>query len=177
MKTEHRLNKVKSKPYLNWFRNELNTVNCKVAKWIDWDPDSSEYFANIEMRKVTVPIPECEWSFLVALHELGHVSTGYRLYSYLTEFNAELWAVKRAKDLYSIDNEDYIEDAKRYVKRHLVEDLLFSDLLLQDVKPYVLKWLDETPTSIAQTIVDAIDRNLVTTDFGRLDRKYWADQM
>jgi hypothetical protein len=92
------------------------------------------------------------------------------------EYNAELWAIKRAKDSYGIVNTEYVSDAKEYVKKHLMENLLFSDLLLQDVKPYVLNWLQETPTSIAQCIAKRIQDGLVKSDFGRLEDSYWLNQ-
>lgn len=134
--------KAQSKPYYEWLRNELKVVNCKVARWLPWNPESSDYFADIDSRRVTIPIPVCEWSFLVALHELGHVSTGFRLRHYLMEYNAEKWAIKRAKEKYGIHSEEYIQDAKSYVQWHLDHELECTELTMDKVKPYVLDWIN-----------------------------------
>lgn len=137
------LKQANAKPYYKWFRNELNLTNCKVAKWLVWDPDNGDYFADIDSRRVTVPIPVCDWSFLVALHELGHVSTGFRLRHYLMEYNAERWAIKRAKESYGVYSEEYVQEAKSYVKWHLDCELKHTELTIDKVKPYVLEWIEE----------------------------------
>lgn len=148
--TNQKLSIANSKPYLGWLREQLSTTNCKVRKWLDWDPDNGEYLALIDSRMIITPIPVCDWSFLVALHELGHVSTGYRLHSYLMEYNAEKWAIKRAEEAYGIACPEYVEDAKNYVRNHLVENLSYTGLSVDKVKPYVLDWLGETKQSILE---------------------------
>lgn len=152
--SKQKLREASKKPYVGWIRNELQITNSKVRKWCDWNPDGGDYEANIETRGIIIPIPVCEWSFLVGLHEIGHVSTGSRLYSYLMEYNAEKWAIKRAKESYSVINEEYEEDARRYVKQHLIANLQESDLKITKVKPYVLSWLNETPESIMECITN-----------------------
>lgn len=139
-----RLKQVSHLPYLPWVREQLYITNTSVRKWADWDPESDVYEAHFENRSVVIPIPVCDWSFLVALHEIGHISTGDRLHSYLREYNTERWAIKRAKDAYGITNADYVMDARAYVKMHLIQDLQCTSLKLNKVKPYVLDWIGET---------------------------------
>jgi hypothetical protein len=165
----------KSKPYNKWLKEQLSITKTKVHRWFVWDEDADVYQAYIESRRVAIPTPECDWSFLVCLHEIGHVSTGYRLHSYLMEYNAEKWAIKRAKEAYDIYLDEYVLDAKQYVKMHLVENLLFSELKVDKVKPYVLSWLDETPKSIADHIIKLYQDNLIDTSFHKVDLKYWSN--
>lgn len=134
--------------YVQWIKEQLNQVNCKVHKWVEWDINHGEFEAFIDSRRVVIPTPVDDWSFLVALHEIGHVSTGHRLYSYLMEYNAEKWAITRAKDSYGIVCKEYEEDAKNYVRSILIGELMFSGLQPDKVKSYVLEWLGETKESI-----------------------------
>lgn len=162
--------------YKDWVKNELKITNTKVRKWLEWIPEGDNgYQAFIESRRVNIPIPQCDWSFMVALHEIGHVSTGYRMHSYLMEYNAERWAIKRAKKTYNIESADYIQDAKEYVKDHLLENLLFSDLDINKVKPYVLEWIGETKLSISQQIIQMHhDGQIQSGSFEPVDIKYWS---
>lgn len=143
-----RFKQVSHLPYLLWVREQLDITNTRVRKWVDWDPESEVYEAHFDDRSVVIPIPICDWSFLVALHEIGHISTGDRIHSYLREYNTERWAIKRAKDAYGIANDEYDVDARAYVKTHLIEDLQCTSLKLNKVKPYVLDWIGETVDTI-----------------------------
>lgn len=143
------------KEYLKRVREQLQITNTKVRKWVDWDDDYI-YEAFSETRYVIIPKPTDEWSFLVALHEIGHISTGERRHSYLQEYNAEKWAIKRAKEHYGIENPEYIEDAKIYVKKHLITNLLQTDLKLEKVKTYVLEWIGETHESIKKILQEEL---------------------
>lgn len=162
--SKQKLREASKKPYVGWIRKELEITNTKVRKWCDWNPDGGDYEANIETRGITIPIPVCEWSFLVGLHEIGHVSTGSRLYSYLMEYNAEKWAIKRAKESYGVINEEYEEDARQYVKQHLIANLRESDLKITKVKPYVISWLNETPESIMGYLTNDENEQPVNTN-------------
>jgi hypothetical protein len=129
------------KPYEDWLREQLKLTKVRVRRWKDWDP-YTVYEAFIDARSVIIPKPVCDWSFLVALHEIGHISTGERLYGYLQEYNAEQWAIKRAKT-YGIESKSYVADAKRYVRKHLLEDLAYTTLPLEKVSKRVLEWLGD----------------------------------
>lgn len=144
-----------TKNYSQWIKDQLHTVKCKVHQWKEWNEEGS-YEAFIDTRRVIIPVPVDDWSFLVALHEIGHVSTGHRLYSYLMEYNAEQWAIKRAKDCYNIVCPEYEEDAKNYVRSKLLGELKYSELSIHQVKSYVLDWLGETKESILQ-LVDEVN--------------------
>jgi hypothetical protein len=162
--------------YREWLKSELKITNTKVRKWLKWIPEGDNgYQAFIESRQVNIPIPECEWSFMVGLHEIGHVSTGYRVHSYLMEYNAEQWAIKRAKQTYNIESAEYIQDAKDYVKDHLLENLLFSDLKIDKVKPYVLEWIGETKLSMSQQIIQMHnDGQIESGSFEPVDINFWS---
>jgi hypothetical protein len=140
--------------YTNWIKEQLKITNVKVKKWVEWNPDSSVYEAFYEQRKVIIPRPVDDWSFLVALHEIGHISTGDRVRAYLSEYNAEKWAIRRAKECYNIQCLEYEEDARNYVRNHLISDLIHTDLKLEKVKSYVLAWLGETIESLEIKLLD-----------------------
>lgn len=159
--------------YKKWLQQELKITNTRVKKWIDWDPDGNSYEAFIEDRKVIIPKPIDDWSFLVALHELGHISTGDRLHSYLSEYNAEKWAIRRAKESYQVECLEYVEDAKIYVKNHLIENLVFTELALEKVKPYVLEWLGETRDSILKHVLEIISHSTFDPNRRYVDFDYW----
>jgi hypothetical protein len=159
--------------YKKWLRQELEITNVKVKKWVDWDPDSNIYEAFIESRRVVIPKPVDDWSFLVALHELGHVSTGERIHSYLSEYNAEKWAIKRAKESYQVQCLEYEEDARIYVKKHLIENLIFTELALEKVKPYVLDWLGETKESILKHVLAIMSHTEFNPRNRYVDFTYW----
>ena len=164
-------NKTNLSPYLDWTREQLAITKTKVHKWKVWDSGDGDYEAFIESRRVVIPHPIDDWSFLVTLHEMGHVSTGDRLYSYLMEYNAEKWAIRRAKESYGVVCPEYEEDARSYVKKHLIENLVFSELSIEKVKPYVLEWLNETRSSIAKEIIKMNKQGLL--DSFKIDKKYW----
>lgn len=135
-------------PYLGYLREQLELTKVKVHKWLPWD-DETVYEAFIEKRRVILPIPTCQWSFMVGLHEIGHVSTGERQYTYLQEYNAEKWAIARAKQHYGIVYPEYEKDARRQVWLHIVQNHLYYDLSLEKIKPYVLDWIGATVDQVA----------------------------
>ena len=159
--------------YEKFVKEQLKLTKTKVHRWIEWDPECDRYEAFVAARRVVIPKPVCDWSFLVALHEIGHVSTGERLHSYLQEYNAERWAIRRAKQAYGIVCPDYEIDAKTYVKKHLIENLIFSELSLQSVKPYVLEWLGESQDSIKGEIASIITHALIQDYNWPINYKNW----
>ncbi len=138
--------------YTTWIKDELSITKTKVKKWLVWDDlESRIYEAYFDTRSVVIPIPVCGWSFLVALHEIGHISTGDRNTNYLREYNAERWAIKRAKK-YNISSTGYVKEAKEYVKSHIIHDIIHCNLKVEKIKPYVLKWLNTTYKNISKEI-------------------------
>lgn len=145
-----------NKPYKAWLQAQLKLTKVKVHRWLPWCPEGDQgYQAFISTRRVNIPIPECDWSFLVGLHEIGHVSTGERLYSHLMEYNAERWAIKRAKQSYGIECPEYVVDAKEYVKFHLLQDIACTDFSIDKVKPYVLDWLELDKNMLLEELYSA----------------------
>lgn len=138
--------------YTTWIKDELSITKTKVKKWILWNGlEDSIYEAYFDTRSVVIPIPVCSFSFLVALHEIGHISTGDRNTNYLREYNAERWAIKRAKE-YNVSNAGYVKDAKKYVRAHIVHDVIHNSLDIQKIKPYVLEWIKTTHISIGKEV-------------------------
>lgn len=141
------LHKADQLPYMGYVREQLELVGVRVRKWVPWDVDSNEPEAHRDTRQVTIPIPVCSWSFHIALHEIGHISTGERRHTYLDEYNAERWAIKRAAH-YGIVDASYQRDAKRYVWLHIIQNSLFYGLKTEKIKPYVLDWVEATPQQV-----------------------------
>ena len=144
---EDKFNQANDKPYLGWIREQLKITNTRVRKWVEWDEKSDIYEAFFETRSVVIPIPVCKWSFLVALHEIGHISTGDRIYSYVREYNAEQWAIKRALT-YGVVCDDYIIDAKSYVRDHLLQDIVYTELNPNKVSKHIMDWVGEDVGSL-----------------------------
>lgn len=159
--TKAKLAEASKLPYLGWVREQLSETNSAVRRWIEWDPDLDVYEAFYDARQVTIPIPVCDWSFLVCLHEIGHISTGDRRYSYLAEYNAETWAMRRAQQRYAVWNDDYLLDSKAYVHHHLVQNVLYSSLEVGKVKHHVLDWLG---ISAEQVLEDARQYSITEQD-------------
>lgn len=166
---KQKLKEAERHPYINWFREQLKITNTKVHKWSEWD-ENIVYEAFVASRRVHVPIPIDSFSFLVALHEIGHISTGERLYSYLSEYNCERWAIRRAKEAYNVVDADYEVDAKIYVLKHLVMDLLDTELTLNKVKPYVKEWIGLNDQQIAKHILK-LDRKKQL--HCKINTEYW----
>lgn len=137
--TPAQLRAVSHLPYLNWVRKELKLVQCKVRRWYSWSHDKT-YWAEPDTRSLWLPIPECEFSFMVCLHEIGHVDSGLRQHEYLSEYNAERWAIKRATR-YGVTNKKYEVEAKRYVRRVLYSNMIHDGISHMVVKPHVLRWI------------------------------------
>lgn len=151
-RTRAKLKAAQQLPYLSLVREQLKETKTRVRKWVEWNPDSDVYEACFSSRRVVIPIPTCEWSFLVCLHEIGHISTGERVQSYLSEYNAERWAIARAKQRYSVSCSDYDEDAKMYVHHHLMQNILYHGLDCKSVRPYVLDWLHITSEELWESV-------------------------
>lgn len=150
--TRAKLAEASKLPYLGWVREQLAETNCSVKKWIEWNPELDVYEAFYDTRQVIIPIPICDWSFLVCLHEIGHISTGDRRYSYLAEYNAEVWAMRRAQQRYAIGSEEYLRDSKIYVYSHLVQNILYSGLAVDKIKHHVLYWLEKSADGVLEDV-------------------------
>lgn len=131
-------------------RKEIRQRNIRVQKWCIDEPDNG-YEAYITTRVVRIPKPVDSFHFHVCLHEIGHVVTGERLYSYLQEYNAEKWAIERAL-YYGITDDEYIKDAKLYVLKHCITDTILYGI--KKIRPYVLKWIGVDEAQFKQLVND-----------------------
>ena len=161
---------MKKKNYNVWLREQLKLTKTRVRKWEDWDPQKT-YQAFYDSRQVTIPTPVCDWSFLVALHEIGHISTGPRLFSHLSEYNAEQWAINRASKSYNVVSEDYNNDAKNYVQNHLLTDLIYYGYDINKIKPYVLEWLGLSQDQLIRTITQMLKESKDSTNLNKETNK------
>lgn len=148
--------------YKQWIVEQLDKHNVRVHRWrkFDWD---ETYYAYFDSRRVKIPIPECRYSLLIALHEIGHIVKGERTYGYLAEYHAEKWALHTAKSEYGITYKRYEQSAKVYVYTHLLEDIIIQHLPIKKIKPKVLKWIGVTIPKIERDVLKlkiARDRRL-----------------
>jgi len=135
--------KINDNKYLFWIKNELKQHNVRVHRWGEFNNDDDEiYYAYFNSRRVYIPIPKCDHSFLISLHELGHIVTGNDFYGHIAEYNAERWAINLAKKKYKIKNEEYEESAKDYVYEHLIEDIACRFFNYKLLDPKIKRWIN-----------------------------------
>jgi hypothetical protein len=154
LKKQAQMNK---KPYIDWVKSELKRHDVRVHRWrkFNWE---ETYFAYFDSRRVSIPIPECKYSLLIALHEIGHIVKGERLYAYLAEYQAEKWAMETAQSKYGITYKKYENSAKEYVYQHLLEDVVFRMLPLNKIQRKVLKWIGVTIPKIRRDALKVCNR-------------------
>ena len=145
------------KPYIGWVKDELKLNNVRVHKWgkFDWD---ETYYAYFDSRRVYIPIPECKTSLFIALHEIGHIVKGERLYGYLAEYQAEQWAIQVARDKYNIISKTYENSARKYVYDHILEDVVYRLLPIKRIQKKVMKWIGVTPEKIQKDALKVCTR-------------------
>lgn len=136
--------------YEDIIHKELKRRKIRVQKWCTEEP-SNNYEAYINSRMVRIPKPVDAYHFKICLHEIGHVETGERIYAYLQEYNAERWAIKRA-EYYGVIDKEYINDAKMYVLKHCITDVLVGGLT--KVRSYVLDWIGVSQAQFEQLVKD-----------------------
>lgn len=135
------------KPYIQWIRDELTEHDVRVHRWREFNWEET-YWAYFDSRRVSIPVPQCKYSMLIALHEVGHIVKGERLYAYLAEYQAEKWAISTAANKYGFVSKKYESSARDYVYQHLLEDVVFRQLPLTKIKKNVLKWIGVTTQKI-----------------------------
>jgi hypothetical protein len=142
-----RLAATNKKPYVQWIRDELTEHDVRVHRWGEFNWEET-YYAYFDSRRVFIPAPQCKYSMLIALHEVGHIVKGERLYAYLAEYQAEKWAISTGAKKYGIVSKKYESSARDYVYQHLLEDVVFRQLPLTKIKKNVLKWIGVTTRKI-----------------------------
>jgi len=138
--------------YKGIIQKEAKRRKIKVLRW--HKPGSvPTYEAYFESRSIRVPDPIDDHHFLICLHEIGHLVTGERNYSYLMEYNAEQWAINRAKERYNIVDELYIVDAKEYVIRCMIADIVVRGLKINQIKQKVLDWIGISKKEVQEVVL------------------------
>lgn len=122
----------------------LKQHNIKVKKWTVYS-DTDIYWADFELRSVTLPIPNCDWSLYVCLHEIGHIVRGSRVHNYLQEYHAEQYALEMLERLNLRGFASMVKSGRKYVLNNILQDIVFYGLNPNAVRPEVRKWLGTTP--------------------------------
>lgn len=159
------LKKAAKTTYLPALKQQLSRINCKIKMWLPYD-EGQTYYAYFDTRSVIIPVPLCDYSYMVGLHEIGHISEGERQYSYLQEYRADVWSIKTAKQTLNVESVQYVLEAKAYVLEHLIYNIAHQGLKIEKVKPYVLEWLEHTPESLELLFGD---RDFVKCCVARID--------
>lgn len=144
---KNQLKRAAKTAYLPALKQQLTRINCRVRMWLPYE-ECQTYYAYFDTRSVIIPVPLCDYSYMVALHEIGHISEGERQYSYLQEYRADMWSIKTAKQTLNIESTQYVLEAKAYILEHLIYNIAHQGLKIEKIKPYVLKWLGHTPESV-----------------------------
>lgn len=142
-----KINKQNDKPYIQWVKNELNQYNIKVQKWGEFN-DTDMYYAYFNSNRVYIPIPQCDYSFLVSLHEIGHIVTGNNILGHIAEYTAEKWAVDVAKKKYKIINDEFITIGKDYIYENLLEDIVYRMFDYNQLDKNIQKWIGKSKRDI-----------------------------
>lgn len=131
----------KKKEYVNWIKDELKLHKIRVHKWGKFS-EHETYYAYFDSRRVYIPVPKCDFSFLVALHEIGHLVVGNDFYGHIAEYNAEEWALQTAKTKYGIISEEYEESGKNYVYEQLIEDIAYRFFNYSNLNLKIKRWIN-----------------------------------
>jgi len=119
---------------LNKYINKYNIVVKKYYKTLNATFDSD--FESV----INIPYPDTKYKLLVALHEVGHIVKKQSKHSYLTEYDAEMFAIHECK-LHDIICDEYESDAKHYVFKHLIYEINNNLIEYEEIDINILKWL------------------------------------
>lgn len=136
--------KAKKSKYYNQVRSLLDRHGIRVRGWHDYD-EVDAYWADFDQHSVKLPIPNCNWSLYVCFHEIGHLVTGSRQYSYLQEYHAEKYALSQVEKLQLKGFATMVKNGKKYVLQNLLQDIIFHQLNPNTVRKEVRAWLGITP--------------------------------
>jgi hypothetical protein len=133
--------------YEKWIKDELKENKVRVHRWGKFHEDET-YYAYFDSRRVYIPRPECTYSLLIALHEIGHLVKGNHKYGYIAEYKAEMWAMDTALSKYRIKNKKYEISSKAYVYENLLEDIVFRLLPIHKIQKRIIKWIGVSPRKV-----------------------------
>lgn len=122
----------------------LDYHDIRVRQWSVYDHDKV-YWADFDQQLVTLPIPDCNWSLYICLHEIGHIVKGSRVHCYLQEYHAEVYALDQIKKLNLRGFNSMVKNGKKYVLQNVLQDIIFYGLNPNAVRKEVRAWLGITP--------------------------------
>ena len=153
-------------------RYYLNKHGIRVKQWYpnydanDNHPDPNKrcvtYWADYHNHAVCIPVPVDDYSFYLAMHEIGHLVKGDGYWSHKIEYTAEQWALAKCITYGMYDKKFEIE-AKRYVRYHIYNDVVFHGYPTKKISNRILKWLNLTPSKIAHSAAKYV-RNIMHID-------------
>mgnify|MGYP003648505606 CR=1 FL=1 len=168
--------RAQSSKHYNIVRPLLDRYGIKVRKWMDYDTDTV-YWADFDSHTVVLPIPDCDWSLYICLHEIGHLVKGSRSYTYLHEYHAEQYALSKLEKLEVKGLSAMTKSGKKYVMHNVLQDMIFYDLNPNSVRREVRAWLGVTPKrlrTLALRRCTMIMKKLLTdhsaVPFGKISR-------
>lgn len=138
-------------------RYYLDKHGIRVKEWyphyssMDDHPDPNQryiiYFAHFESNSVSIPVPVDDYSFYLAMHEIGHIVTGDGYWSHKMEYKAEQWALAKCIK-YGYYHKAFEKEAKEYVLYHMCNDVLLYGYNADKISQRMLDWVKMTPRKI-----------------------------
>ena len=144
-------------------RKYLNRYGIRVGQWYPHYLDENGKIANVtyqacyETHRVFIPVPVDDYAFYVCLHEIGHLATGEARYSYLQEYRAEQWALKKLKQ-YGYYKKNFEREARQYVLNVMYEDICFRGLNIATVNPKIQAWIQRDVHSIRRGAIRWVNK-------------------
>ena len=130
--------------YYHIVRPLLDHYGIRVKKWVDYN-EHEVYWADFDLHSAYLPIPDCNWSLYICLHEIGHLVKGSRMHAYLQEYHAEKYALDRIEKLELRGFATMVKNGKKYVLQNVLQDMIFHNLSPNSVRKEVRAWLGTTP--------------------------------
>lgn len=145
-KTENRpgYRKAQQSKYYHIVKPLIDRYGIHVRKWVDYNPKDT-YWADFDQHSALLPIPDCNWSLYICLHEIGHLVKGSRDHSYLQEYHAEKYALGMVEKLGLRGFASMVKNGKRYVLQNTIQDIVLHGLNPNSVRKEVRAWLGITP--------------------------------
>jgi hypothetical protein len=144
-------------------RKYLDRYGIRVGQWYPHYVDDNGKVTNItyqacyETHRVFIPIPVDDYALYVCLHEIGHLVTGEARYSYLQEYRAEQWALKKLK-YYGYYQKNFEREAQQYVLNVMYEDICFRGLRIAGVNPKIQAWIKRDVERIRRGAIRWVNR-------------------
>jgi hypothetical protein len=138
--------------YEAFIKDELKKHKIRVHKWGKFN-ENETYWAYFNSRRVYIPVPECSYSLLLSLHEIGHLVMGNHIYGHIAEYKAEMWAIRTAFERFNIKNEEYESTGRNYIYENILEDIMVRKMEIDEISKPIMKWVKTTPTKIKKSII------------------------